>query len=530
MAKSQDELFELIQKMTVSEKGYFRKHYSSQSSGQNNYMRLFDVYEKLNEFDDSQIKKNLEGETFLKHLSRVKNYLYHQLLKGLNAYHAEKSIDHKLQQMIREVELLFYKTLTQQAQKVLQRAKKQAYEYERFKVVLELLDWEKKLINSTLYAAHGSEEMERLHKEEKLILKTLNEEADSWYKLVQCNVHLKMQGFRSPKSKEHIEGVLNDPLLASDSNSLSTKARLGLYDALAYYYEAQVDYGRSYVFRKKIYQIWREQHGNHQKYFARQEVSFLNHYMVACQYSYQFEELDELLKYAKQLPEELGSYANEEIRQVLFQSIFYIESNMLCSGGRYQEGLEMVEREQKQLDYYLPKLNKIFQSGFLYNLAHMHFGAQNYDRALDYVNELLDLKSDPRQFYFNMAASMFSIIVHFELGNDEILSSLVRSTKRKIKDREHRKKGETLLLNFFKKVPSFITFDTVMIAELTKLKHDLTRVLEDPYEKRAIDYFNYLGWIESKLTGVTFQRIAIKQFETAQEELSKEVTELMKVA
>ena len=60
MAKTPDELFELIKKMTVSEKGYFKKSFSGQADTKNNYIKLFDVYDGLEVYDDAGIKEKLK--------------------------------------------------------------------------------------------------------------------------------------------------------------------------------------------------------------------------------------------------------------------------------------------------------------------------------------------------------------------------------------------------------------------------------------------------------------------------------------
>lgn len=38
-----------------------------------------------------------------------------------------------------------------------------------------------------------------------------------------------------------------------------------------------------------------------------------------------------------------------------------------------------------------------------------------------------------------------------------------------------------------------------MTASLEKLKEEVTKILEDPFEKGALNYFNFLKWIEDKI-------------------------------
>src|SRR5574343_228621 len=110
--KPSDELFLLIKSLKQTEKRYFKIYASKHVIGdKNNYVRLFEVIDKQNEFDEEKIKKVFTGSNFIKQLHVAKNYLYKLILKSLRNYHSEISPDAELKNMLMDVEILYEKAL-----------------------------------------------------------------------------------------------------------------------------------------------------------------------------------------------------------------------------------------------------------------------------------------------------------------------------------------------------------------------------------------------------------------------------------
>lgn len=60
----QDETFLLVKSLTKEEKRLF-KLYASITTGDKNYSRLFEVMEKLDEYDEKWVKKNTRMKSLL---------------------------------------------------------------------------------------------------------------------------------------------------------------------------------------------------------------------------------------------------------------------------------------------------------------------------------------------------------------------------------------------------------------------------------------------------------------------------------
>ncbi|MFM7726445.1 MAG: hypothetical protein ACKO7B_07070, partial [Flavobacteriales bacterium] len=138
--KPSSELFELIKTLTKSEKRFFKLQ-SSLQSGDKNYVRLFDVIDGMDAYDEDVVKKTFKGEKFINHLPSEKNHLYKLILKSLRGYYSETSVASGLKQDIKNIEILYNKGLFGECIKFIERAKKIATRYEKFYYLFELISW-----------------------------------------------------------------------------------------------------------------------------------------------------------------------------------------------------------------------------------------------------------------------------------------------------------------------------------------------------------------------------------------------------
>ena len=120
-----DHLFELIQSLDKSEKRYFKLAFSDQVKDKK-YIKLFDVLERTEIYDEKKIKYQIKDAYLEKHYAETKYYLYQQILKVLKEYRTQHSIDNILLDKLQNIEILIQKALFDQAIKELTKAKKMA--------------------------------------------------------------------------------------------------------------------------------------------------------------------------------------------------------------------------------------------------------------------------------------------------------------------------------------------------------------------------------------------------------------------
>ncbi|HNI43529.1 MAG TPA: hypothetical protein PK230_02470, partial [Chitinophagales bacterium] len=93
-----DKLLALIYALNPSEVRYFKQFASrTQQQGDKNYIHLFDEIVSLKKNDESSLVKKLQEKGIkTDFLAADKNYLYHQILRSLQAYHAESSVNSRV--------------------------------------------------------------------------------------------------------------------------------------------------------------------------------------------------------------------------------------------------------------------------------------------------------------------------------------------------------------------------------------------------------------------------------------------------
>ena len=110
---------------------------------------------------------------------------------------------------------------------------------------------------------------------------------------------------------------------------------------------------------------------------------------------------------------------------------------------------------------------------------------------------------------------LFNLIIHFELGNERSLESFIRATDRFLQEKTTRLRTESLIKNLFAKK----LFKTGTRKEGKKVFVDsleqLKEILRDPMEARALEYFDFQSWMESKITGKDFGDCVRKRVSSA---------------
>ena len=126
-----------------------------------------------------------------------------------------------------------------------------------------------------------------------------------------------------------------------------------------------------------------------------------------------------------------------------------------------------------------------------------------------FKNKIIHWKADLRtdiQCY----ARLLHLISHYELGNDMIIESQVKSVYRFMSNMKNLSSVETSIFAFLRKV--FSLSKKEMNEHLQILFDELKPLENNPLEARSFLYLDILAWLESKLKGVPVQAIIAEKF------------------
>ena len=139
-------LYHLIQSLDKTEKSYFKRYaYKSIRSKSETYYKLFDILDKQKAYNKKLIFKKIKVIKTAKQLTDAKYYLYNLILNSLCNCHEKKMIRAQLHRQLEQVEILYHKSLHNQAKKIILRAKKTAQEYELLPYLMQLHYWDAKI-------------------------------------------------------------------------------------------------------------------------------------------------------------------------------------------------------------------------------------------------------------------------------------------------------------------------------------------------------------------------------------------------
>jgi len=149
------------------------------------------------------------------------------------------------------------------------------------------------------------------------------------------------------------------------------------------------------------------------------------------------------------------------------------------------------------------RLHKEYELEFYFALACVHFGAGQMNKSLFWLNKVLnDNEPTLRQDIFTYAR-LFNLIVHYELGNNDLLEYIVRSTQRFLTKRQRAHEVESMLIENIRKLAR--TSDPVAKKEIFRSMYDRAiELFKDPNEGLVLKYFDVLAWLKSHLQGETF--------------------------
>lgn len=503
--KPSAELFQLVKSLSKSEKRYFKLS-SSLQSGEKNYMKLFDAIELQDEYDEVELKNKFSKETFIKHLPSEKNHLYSLILKSLRGFYSDKSAAAILQEQLRNIELLYGKALYKECSKIIRKAKKMAYDYEKYYFLLDLIDWEKTLIEEEYLRGVFSKDLNKLVDEESVCLERLRNLAEYQMLYSRINYVFRRGGYsRNEEEQAIVNEIANFYLIKGKNTALTTKAATACYYIKGLCASTERNLEATYINFMKVVTIM-EGSPLIMKELPKRYIKALNNVMFSFLDQKDWENCYEMIQKMKGLTKQKG-FESIDIQLLLFTFPNNAELLVCLSKGDFKKAINtVIPNILKGIEEYDGKISNEGVMLFYYNISRIYFGIGDYKNALKYINLVLnDSETGLREDVYTFAR-LVNLIIHFELGNYDLLDYTIKSTKRFVAKSMKNYKFETIFLKDFKKLLKNKDED-VMKEFFLEFKKDLVEVLKDPYEKAAIEYFDFISWLDAKIENKTLEQI-----------------------
>jgi tetratricopeptide (TPR) repeat protein len=141
---------------------------------------------------------------------------------------------------------------------------------------------------------------------------------------------------------------------------------------------------------------------------------------------------------------------------------------------------------------------------FYYKFACLYFGSGDNEKAIEYLNLIINRKPDLRTD-IHCYARLLHLIAHFEMGNYNLVEYLIKSVYRFMAKMKNLSIVEEEIFAFLKK--SFSLSQSEIIPAFKSLKNKLEALRGNPLATRSFMYLDIIGWLESKIDNVPVQQI-----------------------
>lgn len=498
------ELFELIKSLSKSEKRYF-KLTSTLQRGSKNYMKLFDAIEAQSEYDEESIKKAFKNSTFIKHLPSEKSHLYNLILKSLRAFHADKSAASQLHEQLKNIELLYNKALYKECSKFIKRAKKLAYKYEKFYYLLDILSWEKILVEEEYLSGNFDKNLNELVREEEQCIEKLRNLAEYQILYSKINYVFRKGGYtRNEEEQRIVEEIENYHLIKGKNTAISTKATTACYYIKAMCATTKNDVEEAEINFRKVVKVF-EANPFIIKELPKRYLKALNSVMRIKLMKHNYSQCFDMIGKMEKLSNS-ADFRSLDLKIAIFTYVNMARLLAYEYKGDYKRANEMIEDIHAGLMKYDDKISKEDYTIFLYNFACNEFAAGEYKKALYWINQVLNESTDSLRQDVYTFARLVNLLIHLELKNYDLLEYEIASTQRYIKKNKRNYKVESLLIKYVKKlVKSRAKKNESQI--FSEFKSELEEAFKDPYEKATAKYFDLLAWVDSKVAKKSLSEI-----------------------
>ncbi len=500
--KGSEDLFILIKTLSKSEKRYF-KVFAAQHAVENTvYIALFDALVTQKQYDEKDILKR-ERSIHPKQFHNLKSYLYKLIRKSLRIYHSSKSIEMELKEMLQDVEIFRNKGLYEQCKKILLKAKKTGYKYEKYLQLLEILNWEKKLLQTQGNTQSSGNGLENLIREEKLVLEKLDIERK--HKDIRLAIFQHYSINNVARNKEEAEAyrtITDNNLSAQEDSVLTYDAKRDFYYIKSLYYYAVGDLANCYTHQKKLLDLL-ESHPEQLREQLIYYTTALGNYSHVCFLTKRYEECSHIIEKMRAIPAK-----SIRTQIVIFRDSYMRELELYMGTGEFDKGIALIKNIEQGIHFFKRKFPSTYIVVLYFNIAYLYFGTGDYSRSVFWLNKIFnDPSLKGSQINHHCFAQILNLILHFELGNQDLLESIVKSTYRFLYTRNRLYKFENSVLNFVGKKLLKIKTHKELIEAFKELKTELEEIIIDRFEKQALEYFDFISWLESKIENRPFAEI-----------------------
>ena len=491
-----DTLFQLISSLEKSEKRHFKLYIKRSSAKEDlKVIRLFDAMDALTSYDEKLLLKKLPGIT-KPQLSNLKTHHYKQLLASLRLLKTNENTDLKLSEHLDNARLLYNKGLKLQALQILEKAKDLARANQKFNFLVQVISLEKKI--ETLHITRSSlEKTEMLAQESLNISEHIHRVTHlSNLALLLYRWYVKNGHARNEQDEKEITRFFKESLSANVNAIHGFYEKLYLYQSYCWYAFIRQDFLMYYRYSQKWVDLFEKRNVMvtvETGHYIKGLHTLLNaHFDLR-----NFKKFEATLKQFEQFSKTPAANMHDNFRTHTSIYINNAKINQYLMQGNFVEGLAVVPEILCKLQEYSLFVDSHRILVFNYKIASLYFGAGEYSKAIDFLHKIINDNTSGLRNDLQCYARLMHLLCHYELGNEDILDSLIKSVYRFMAKMKNFTVVEDEIFSFLRH--SVKVSPRELKPELNSFLQRIKHLEKNRFETRSFAYLDIISWAESKV-------------------------------
>jgi hypothetical protein len=421
----QDELFQLVNSLSKSEKKFFTQYVNLYEKGASPiYLQVFNFLNDEPEYSEERLFKKFRDKTFQKNYPVTKHYLKNLIIKTLR--HGDLTVrdDRDLTVYVLDIKRMMAKGLIPMAKRMIEKLKQEANDDEKLLDMIQLIAMQRGLISMGYYRHEPEVNLDTLDDEEDLLFEKIKQ----LRQLMNCSIQLYAlmhhEGGTLPaEAIVQIEALGKKPYLQNYEQLLTAKAKHTFLQFWALYHCALGDYKKYYAYAcRKLEFVEREKIPNTVSNWL---IVGHNHYLAASLLARNFSEFETRLAYIEAMQLKSTFHDADRFQTVsMFSLLYYIY--------HYHEGQirKYIAYSEQGLVTFAPFMHKSFSYTLRTTIAYAYLRINELDACLKEVNDLLALTSAETRRDYVGHVKIINLMLRYKMKEHAYLSYLIKNTYR----------------------------------------------------------------------------------------------------
>jgi len=485
-----DKLRRLINSLTETEIKFFRQYARRHiSRSKAVYLKIFDLMLKQKDGNDELIKNKLNGKLSDEAFVSLKKYLYEMVLKTLVLLREETSIFGEMLKEISAAEVLTEKQLFDDALKKLNRVKAATYDNELFSLSLVASWFEEVIMRTTGYTLTSAPEtINRFEKIKELANQILSQIEMS--QLFAGYGNLSQSGIVKEEEDKALKDIFNNPLLNDNLTHplISAQRTYWMMKGLKERYLGNNESSTTYI--DKIHDLVNE--------YPR-SFPYHEYLLIFSSYMRVLSKLEKGdMKQAADLLHELKNLntLSNQNKFLQFRLTFLLELMIMKLQKNHERCLSLIMQYESKAKNLRGQSFNVMEYRNYQAIINYLISKKYFNDAIPFLNGILNDKVNKSTgVSYQIYARIANLIVHYELGNHELIESSVRALDYFIKSNLMHIQIIRHLLRFFRSTNRKPDREE---KSLHVLENGLRELIEIPAERVYLYELVQTGWLQQK--------------------------------